>query len=60
MVDVMNAISRQRCRLPKRRGMDECNPLTGWVLSPMIVAMAMSFSSASVIDNASRLRFAQI
>ena len=31
-------------------------PLTGWLLSPMIAALAMSFSSASVISNALRLR----
>ena len=31
-------------------------PLTGWLLSPMIAAFAMSMSSASVIGNASRLR----
>ncbi len=30
-------------------------PLTGWLLSPMIAAAAMSFSSASVIFNALRL-----
>jgi P-type Cu+ transporter len=31
-------------------------PFTGWVLSPMIAALAMSLSSVSVISNALRLR----
>ncbi|HJV02895.1 MAG TPA: heavy metal translocating P-type ATPase [Burkholderiaceae bacterium] len=31
-------------------------PLTGWLLSPMIAALAMSMSSASVVSNALRLR----
>jgi len=31
-------------------------PFTGWLLSPMVAAVAMSLSSASVISNALRLR----
>jgi Cu+-exporting ATPase len=35
-------------------------PFTGWLLSPMIAALAMSLSSASVISNALRLRRAAL
>ncbi|MGC3980906.1 MAG: heavy metal translocating P-type ATPase [Steroidobacteraceae bacterium] len=35
-------------------------PFTGWLLSPMLAALAMSLSSASVIGNALRLRTAAV
>jgi P-type Cu+ transporter len=35
-------------------------PFTGWLLSPILAALAMTFSSVSVIGNALRLRNARL
>jgi P-type Cu+ transporter len=35
-------------------------PATGWLLSPIVAALAMSLSSVSVIGNALRLRNAAL
>lgn len=48
------ALAYNVCGIPLAAGL--LYPLTGHLLSPMIAALAMSFSSVSVIGNALRLR----